>query len=34
MAECAVPIIGGWVVDAILPHDAWTDGLPQKTARR
>jgi cytochrome bd-type quinol oxidase subunit 2 len=34
MAECAVPIIGGWVVDAVLSHDAWTDGLPQKTARR
>ena len=34
IAECVVPIIGGWVVDAVLPHDAWTDGLPQKTARR
>jgi hypothetical protein len=28
MADCAVPIIGGWIVDAVLPHDAWTDGLP------
>jgi len=34
MAECAVPILGGWFVDSILPHDAWTDGLPPKTARR
>jgi hypothetical protein len=34
MAECAVPFLGGWFVNAILPHDAWTDGLPQKTARR
>jgi cytochrome bd-type quinol oxidase subunit 2 len=34
MAECAVPIIGGWIVDSILPHDAWTDGVPQKTAQR
>ena len=33
MADCAVPFIGGWIVDAVLPHDAWTDGLP-KTARR
>lgn len=30
MANCAVPIVGGWVVDAILPHDAWTDGTPPK----
>jgi hypothetical protein len=28
MADCALPIIGGWIVDAVLPHDAWTDGLP------
>lgn len=34
MADCAVPFIGGWIVDSILPHDAWTDGLPQRTARR
>ena len=34
MANCAVPIIGGWVVNAILPHDAWTDGTPVKVARR
>jgi hypothetical protein len=34
IADCVVPFIGGWLVDAALPHDAWTDGLPQKTARR
>lgn len=33
MANCAVPIVGGWVVDRILPHDAWTDGTPVKPAR-
>lgn len=34
MAECVVPVIGGWFVDAILPHDAWTDGTPPKKVRR
>ena len=34
MADCAVPIIGGWIVDSILPHDAWTDGLPPTARRR
>jgi len=33
MADCVVPFIGGWLVDAALPHDAWTDGSPP-TARR
>ena len=33
MANCAVPFIGGWIVDAILPHDAWTDGTPPKPMR-
>jgi len=33
MADCAVPIIGGWIVDSILPHDAWTDGLPPAARR-
>ncbi|MFZ0524353.1 MAG: hypothetical protein WA776_18065 [Xanthobacteraceae bacterium] len=33
MANCAVPILGGWVVDRILPHDAWTDGTPPKPMR-
>lgn len=34
IADCIVPFIGGWIVDAALPHDAWTDGLPPKAARR
>lgn len=33
IADCFVPFIGGYVVDAILPHDAWTDGTPPKKAR-
>jgi hypothetical protein len=33
-ADCVVPFIGGWLIYPALPHDAWTDGLPQKTARR
>lgn len=28
MAECIVPIIGGWFVDTYLPHTAWYDGTP------
>lgn len=28
VGDCIVPFIGGYVVDAILPHDAWTDGTP------
>jgi hypothetical protein len=28
VADCVVPVIGGWIVDAMLPHDAWTDGTP------
>jgi hypothetical protein len=34
MADCVLPFVGGWIVDAALPHDAWTDGLPPPTARR
>jgi hypothetical protein len=34
MADCVLPFIGGWLVDAALPHDAWTDGLPPPAARR
>jgi hypothetical protein len=34
MADCVVPFIGGWIVDAILPHDAWTDGTPVKPVRQ
>jgi len=30
IADCVVPFIGGWIVDAALPHDAWTDGTPPK----
>ena len=26
-------VIGGYIVDAMLPHDAWTDGTPPKPAR-
>lgn len=32
MANCVVPVIGGWIVDRILPHDAWTDGTPATKA--
>jgi hypothetical protein len=34
MADCVVPFVGGWLVDAALPHDAWTDGLPPTARRR
>jgi hypothetical protein len=30
MANCVLPVIGGWIVNAMLPHDAWTDGLPAR----
>jgi hypothetical protein len=33
VANCVVPIIGGWIVNAALPHDAWTDGLPPAPPR-
>lgn len=33
MANCIVPFIGGWITEAVLPHDAWTDGLPAKPVR-
>ena len=32
-ANCIVPIVGGWIVNAVLPHDAWTDGTPPKPVR-
>jgi len=32
VGDCIVPFIGGWVVDSILPHDAWTDGTPPPPA--
>jgi len=28
VAECIVPVIGGWFVDTYLPHTAWYDGTP------
>jgi hypothetical protein len=28
VGDCVVPFIGGMIVDAMLPHDAWTDGTP------
>jgi hypothetical protein len=34
MADCVLPFIGGWIVDASLPHDAWTDGLPANPPHR
>jgi hypothetical protein len=30
MADCIVPFVGGWLVNARLPPDAWTDGKPMK----
>lgn len=33
VGDCVVPLVGGWIVDAILPHDAWTDGVPPKPVR-
>ena len=34
IADCVVPFIGGWIVDAMLPHDAWTDGTPRRSRSR
>jgi len=28
MADCVIPFVGGWIVDAYLPHTAWYDGTP------
>ena len=33
VGDCIVPFIGGMIVDAMLPHDAWTDGTPPRPAR-
>jgi hypothetical protein len=30
VGDCVVPFIGGMIVDAMLPHDAWTDGTPAR----
>jgi len=32
MADCVLPFIGGWWVDAVLPHTAWYDGTPAPVA--
>jgi hypothetical protein len=32
IADCIVPFVGGWLADQVIPHDAWTDGLPVKPA--
>jgi hypothetical protein len=29
IAGCAIPFIGGWIVDNTLPHTAWYDGTPE-----
>lgn len=29
IANCVIPFVGGWIVDAALPHTAWYDGLPE-----
>lgn len=29
MANCVIPFVGGWIVDAALPHTAWYDGHPE-----
>jgi hypothetical protein len=34
MADCVVPFIGGWWVDAVLPHTAWYDGTPAPVVYR
>lgn len=33
VGDCIVPFIGGYIVDAILPHDPWTDGTPAKPVK-
>jgi hypothetical protein len=30
VGDCAVPLIGGWLVDLMLPHDPWIDGVPPR----
>jgi hypothetical protein len=34
IADCIIPFIGGWIVDATLPHTAWYDGLPERRVWR
>jgi hypothetical protein len=33
VGDCIVPFVGGWIVDSLLPHDAWTDGTPPKKVK-
>lgn len=33
MADCVVPFVGGYIVDAMLPHTAWVDGTPPPRPR-
>jgi hypothetical protein len=33
VGDCVVPFIGGWLVDAWLPHTAWIDGTPPKPVK-
>jgi hypothetical protein len=33
VADCVVPVIGGWLVDSWLPHTAWIDGTPPPRPR-
>ena len=30
IAGCVIPIVGGWIVNAMLPHTPWYDGLPAR----
>lgn len=34
IANCIIPFVGGWIVDATLPHTAWNDGLPERRVWR
>lgn len=34
IANCFIPIIGGWIVNASLPHDPWYDGMPPRPVVR
>jgi hypothetical protein len=29
IAGCVIPFVGGWIVDKLLPHNAWYDGLAE-----
>jgi hypothetical protein len=34
IAGCVVPIVGSWIVDAMLPHTRWYDGVPARPHHR